>query len=273
MRSGAGIVISMRILVDRATNEILQVEKVPSEGETVPLNGKYILPTPEGVTVHVDSDSFVLPSSDPGSVVAQAYAGLLAQFPQYENVLYNPLLLDTDVDDLDLTGLFIDPDTSDEFTTRAQMGRGTGGPWTSGQAPINTAMLEANGVTSPTRPGLLITDTIDISPFTLDPFGIPVGTDEFVVYWYIYECETTEDIHSDFGAQAGVNNPAFRNVIETDQEPADLQVYISINDGTTWVEVQRLLPVAFCNKGKLIRLAFRNNGTTKVYLAAYAILF
>lgn len=261
----------MRILASRDENKILQVEKVPPEGDLVPVNGKYVLPTPEGVSVHVFSDSIILPTSDPNSVVGQAYAGLLAQYPQYENILFNPLLLDTDIDDLDLGGLFIDPVTLDEFPTRAQVGRGTGGPFTAGQAPTNTALLAENpGVPlgAAPRPGMLITDTIDIGPLTGG-----VGADEFVVYWYLYDCSTSEDVNANFGAQAGNNLPALRNVIEQDQEPADLQVYISINDGTTWVEVNRLVPTAFCNKGDLVRLAFRNNGTSKTYVAAYAVMF
>lgn len=258
----------MRILVDRPTNDILQVEKVPPEGDSVAINGKYVLPTPEGVTVHVNPDSFVLPSSDPGSVVAQAYAGLLAQFPQYENILFNPLLLDADIDDLDLTGTFIDPITADTFTSRLATGRGTGGPLTAGQAPTNTSLLPENSATTPPRPGMLITDTIDVSALTGG-----VGADEYVVYWFIFDCATTDDINASFGLQIGKNEPSLRNVIETDQEPADLQVYISINDGTSWTEVQRLVPAAFCDKGKLVRMAFRNNGTTRIYLAAYAVLF
>lgn len=258
----------MRILASRDENEILQVEKVPPEGDAVAVNGKYVLPTPEGVTVHVSSDSLILPASDPNSVVSQAYAGLLAQFPQYENILFNPLLVDTDVDDLDLAGTFIDPNTADTFSTRAQVGRGTGGPLTSGQAPTNTALLAENATVSPARPGMLITDTIDVGPLTGG-----VGADEFVVYWYIYDSSTTHDVRADFGAQAGRNDPALRNVIETDQEPADLQAYISLNDGATWVEVNRLVPVGFCDKGELVRLAFRNNSTSKIYLAAYAVIF
>jgi len=258
----------MRILASRDENKILQVEKVPPEGAPVPINGKYVLSTPEGVTVHVFPDSIILPTSNPASVVAQAYAGLLAQFPQYENILFNPLLIDADVDDLDLGATFIDPITADTYPTRAQVGRGTGGPLTAGQAPINTAMLAENPGATPPRPGMLISDTIDIGPLTGG-----VGADEFVVYWYLYDCSTTQDVNANFGAQAGNNFPALRNVIEQDQEPADLQVYISINDGTTWVEVNRLIPAAFCNKGDLVRLAFRNNGTTKTYLAAYAVMF
>ena len=258
----------MRILVSRDENKILQVEKVPLEGESVPVNGKYVLPTPEGVTVHVFSDSIILPTSDPNSVVAQAYAGLLAQYPQYENILFNPLLLDTDVDDLDLGAVFTDPDTADEFSTRAQVGRGTGGPLTAGQAPINTALLAENPGAVPARPGMLITDTIDIGPLTGG-----VGADDFLVYWYVYACSTTADVNSNFGAQAGSNLPALRNVIEQDQEPADWQAYVSINDGVSWTELNRLVPAAFCNKGASVRLAFRNNGASKTYLAAYAVMF
>lgn len=259
----------MRILVDRPTDEILQVEKVPLVGETAAINGKYVLPTPEGVTVYVTPDSVVLPVSDPNSVVGQAYAGLLAQFPQYENILFNPLLEDTDLDDLDFAATFTDPNTFDVFSPRASTGRGTGGPLTSGQAPTNTSLLPANDAVTPTRPGLIITDEIDVGALTMN-----VGADEFVVYWYLYDCSTTEDVRSSFGALAGQNLPALRNVIETDQEPLDFQAYISTNGGASWVEVQRLVPVSFCDKAKTIRLAFRNNNTDqRKYTAAYAVMF
>jgi len=266
----------MRVLVDYPTHDILQVEKTPPEGEGEPVNGKYSVPIPEAVTVYVNPDSFVLPSSDPGSIVAQSYAGLLAAFPQYENILYNPLIEDTDIDDLDLTATLKEglPPTETHIT-RAQVGRGTGGPFTSGQAANTTAVLAANEGVVPTRPGVLITDTIDIAPLTIDPITLlAVGADEFVVYWYLYEFETTDDIRSDYGAQAGKNEPALRRIVETDQEPSDLQVFLSINDGATYFEVQRLVPIAFCEPGTLLRIAFKNNNPDgKKYIAAYAILF
>jgi len=266
----------MRVLIDYPSNKILQVEKTPLVGEGEPVNGKYSVPIPEAVTVYVNSDSFVVPASNPGSVVAQSYAGLLAQFPQYENILFNPLITAADVDDLDLTAVLVEgmPPT-EEHVTRAQVGRQTGGPFTSGQAANTTAVLPANTSVTPTRPGVLVTDTIDIGPLTVDPIsGLVVGADEFVVYWYLYEFETTEDIRSDFGAQAGTNAPALRRLIETDQEPADLQVFLSINDGATYTEVQRLVPIAFCEPGTLLRIAFKNNNPTgKKYVAAYSVMF
>ena len=263
----------MRILADRFSDRILQVEKVPEEGQNVPVNGKYVLPTPEGVSLHVEPDSFILPVSDPNSVVAQAYAGLLARHPMYETVLYNPLLQDSDIDDLDLSATFQDPETGDVFSSRVQTGRGTGGPLASGQAPNNTALLPANSGVSPARPGLLVSDTIDLRPYTLDPMGVPVGANDFLVYWYVYNASTTDDVRSSFGLFANENRPALRQISERTQEPADLQVYLSLNDGATWTEVQRLTPISFCNRGNDVRLAFRNNGTSKLYLAAYAILF
>jgi hypothetical protein len=266
----------MRVLVDYPTNSILQVEKTPPVGEGEPINGKYSVPIPEAVTVYVNPDSFIDPASDPGSVVAQSYAGLLASFPSYENILFNPLIKDTDIDDLDLTAVLNEgaPPT-EEHISRCQVGRGTGGPFTSGQAANTTAVLAANEAVETARPGVLISDTIDIAPLTIDPdTGLAVGADEFVVYWYLYEFETTEDVRSDFGAQTGKNDPALRRIIETDQEPADLQVFLSINDGATYHEVQRLVPIAFCDPGTLIRIAFKNNNpTAKVYVAAYALLF
>jgi len=265
----------MRILVDRTTNGILEVEKVPEIGRFAPTNGKYVLPTPEGVSLHVEPTSFVLPSNNPNSVVAQAYAGLLAQFPQYDNILYNPLLEAADVDDIVVDAsspsapTLTDPDTGDSFRTRAITGRGTGGPFTAGQAPNNTAMLAANTGAAPTAPGLVISDTIDVSPFTGG-----IGSDEFVAYWYIYDCDATQDVRSDFGATAGLNTPSLVAALEVDQEPSDLQVYLSINDGVSWTEVQRLVPVSFCTPGTSVRLAFRNNAPTRrKCIAAYAVMF
>ena len=87
----------MRIVATLVGNDILQVEKNPPDGEPVNRNGTYMVPVAEGVKVAVEPTSFVLPSANPGSVVAQNFAGLLAQFPQYENVLYNPLIEGADI--------------------------------------------------------------------------------------------------------------------------------------------------------------------------------
>ena len=100
-----------------------------------------------------------------------------------------------------------------------------------------------------------------------------VGSLEFMVYWKIYQFETTVDVRTDFGKYANQNNPAIKNIIEIDQEPADLTVYISLDDGGSWHEVGWLEPIAFCSEGKEIRLAFRNSGDVKYYIETYGILF
>jgi hypothetical protein len=262
----------MRIVATLVGDEILQVEKNPPNGTPVSRNGQYMVPIAEGVKVAVESDSFVLPSSDPNSVVARNFAGLLVQFPQYENVLYNPLIEGTDVDDLDPAGVLNEgsPVTASHIS-RFQIGRGTGGPLPSGNAANSVAVLpqnEAGGVGFE-HPGVLVTDTIDVGPLTGG-----VGATEFVVYWYVFRFSTTDDVNTDFGFFAGTNSPAIRQALEMDQEPSDLEVFLSVNDGANFFPVERLIPISFCNPATLIRIAFKNtNPDLKYYVAHYALMF
>lgn len=265
----------MRVLADLTTNSILQAGKTPDLGVAVPVNGKYVVAIPDGSAVQVTRDSVILPTSDPNSIVAQAYAGLLAQLPQYESILYNPLLTDSDIDDLDLTGtITLGTDT---FSTRVQTGRGTAGPLVSGNAPNSTALLPVNdtlGIGND-RPGCLITNTIDISPLLPPaPPGecfIPAAN-EFVLWWKLYDFQTSEDVRSSFGKFSGSNDPALREIIEVDQEPSGLEVYISSDDGQSWERANLLEPVSTC-AGVSLRVAFLNFSTSRLYLAAYAVIF
>jgi hypothetical protein len=258
----------MRILADLASNDILQVEKTPPVGDPVPINGKYVVDVPEGAPVQVDANSYILNGGvvDAGSVVTHAFAGLLAQFPQYDNIVFNPLVIADDVNDLDLTASFMEP--PDTWATRAQVGRGSVDPQ-EGLAPNSTAILPVNTAGSGSnRPGMLITDTIDISAATSG-----AGAREFVVYWRLYSFTTSDDVMSDYGATAGLNDPAIRSISEADQEPTDFQVYLSLDDGAVYFPVGRLEPIAFCVPGTSLRLAFRNDSASKIYLGNYALLF
>lgn len=262
----------MRVVATLADNRIVQVEKNPPNGTPVSRNGMYLVPIAEGVKVAVEPDSFILPSANPNSVVARNFAGLLAQFPQYENVLYNPLIEDTDIDDIDPTAVLNEgaPVTA-SHVSRLQMGRGTGGPLPSGNAACSVAMLESNdtGGLGFERPGVIVSDTIDVGVLTGG-----LGATEFAVFWYLYEFDTTIDVRSSFGFFAGQNLAAIRQVLEIDQEPSDFQAFISINDGANFFPVQRLIPIAFCTPGLLIRLAFKNtNPLRKRYIAHYAVVF
>lgn len=262
----------MRIVATLDSNEIIQVEKNPPDGTLVSRNGQYMVPVAEGVKVAVEPDSFILPSGAPNSVVARNFAGLLAQFPQYENILFNPLIEGADMDDLDPAGVLNEgAPVTDSHISRFQFGRGTAGPLPTGNAANSVAVLPQNDAPGfgLERPGVLVTDTIDVGPLTGG-----VGAMEFAVYWYIYEFQTTDDVRSEFGATAGLNLPALRQVAELPQEPSDFEVFISINDGANFFPVQRLIPIAFCNPGLLIRLAFKNtNSLNKRYIAHYGLLF
>jgi hypothetical protein len=293
----------MRILVDLAshlsaplagTPLITQVEQNPPpgvEGQTA-INGRYSIPVPKGISFPVDTSSYVLDGAglnDGGDVVSQAFAHLLASYPMYGNIYFNPLLTDSDVAELDLTATFkdsTDPNAPVYLPTRVQTGRAASslGP-AAGCMPTHTAILAANTAApadpgtfvliggSPSHPGILVTDNIDIGPYTLDAYGNPVGTDDFVVYWKLYAFDVTQDVATDYGALAGQNEPALRYLQETDQEPPGFRVYISPDDGANWCEVGLLEPVAFGAKTTSFRLAFRNDGANKVYLAQFAVLF
>jgi len=274
----------MRLLVDLRSHvttppapEIIQVQRVPAVGDPTIINGKYLMPMPLDVDFPITSGSYLLDGAgeiDGNDVVSLGYAQLLAAYPQFGNIYFNPLLTSDHVKELvlDQSYHFTDHSVSPPVTffSRFQTGRESGVP-DDGQMPTHTAIQPYNQ--SMNRPGMLITNEIDLAAYTLDCNGDPVGADQFMVYWKLYGFDVTEDIASDFGIFQGVNAPALRTVAETDQEPAGLTVYITTDDGANWCPVGLLEPIAFCDKATKVRLAFRNDGTNKVYLAAFALLF
>jgi hypothetical protein len=58
-----------------------------------------------------------------------------------------------------------------------------------------------------------------------------------------------------------------------DQTPADFTVYISADNGSSYQEAERLVPVSFGAATSSIRLAFVNNSDTKLNLLSYGILY
>ena len=274
----------MRLLADLRSHvttppapEIIQVQRVPAVGDQTISNGKFVLGMPLDVDFPITSASYILNGAgevDAGSVVSQGFAYLLAAYPQYGNIYFNPLLTSDNVAELVLDQSFHFTDKSlvppKTFYPRFQTGR-ENGVADDGQMPTHTALLGANTGLTPTRPGLILTDEIDITDFTLDCNGDPVGADQFLVYWKLYTFTVTEDVATDWPTPT--NTPALRTVRETDQEPVDFTVYITTDGGANWCEVGLLEPVAFCDKTTKVRLAFRNDGPTKVFLANFALLF
>ena len=251
----------MRVVVDVATNKILQVEKSPPIGEANPFNGRYAVPIPDGASVDVDSSTYILPQ-DGGDLAAACAAALLARFPMYSHIVYNYLLEAADVAELDLTAT----GPTGEIT-RAVTGRGVA-PGVFGQAPNSTAVSPVNNAAAPPRPGCLVTAMIDIGPMTGG-----AGADEFLAWWYFYDFSTGDDVVSSYGATVGQNDPATKSISEMDQEPTSLDAYISHDNGATWTAIGRLEPTDLVTFDTDVRLCFINNGSAPLYLAAYAILF
>lgn len=252
-----------RILIDRASDQILQVEKTPPVGESTPANGRYFIHIPAGAHVDVTSSDVVLPVSGT-DISSKAFAAFLAAHPSYSNIYFNAQIEDQDFDEFDLSAVFPNNGTVE---TRAQLGASD--PAVAGSlAPNSTAILPQNDAVTPARPGMLITDTIDISAATSGN-----GASDLMLWWKIYEFSTSHDVRSDLGATNGQNSPAIRSITEVQQEPAGLQVFLSIDDGINYTQMGRMEPVAFCVAGTNLRVAFRNTGSTKLYLAAFAIFF
>ena len=286
-----------RLLVDLQSHQsgapaITQVEGTPVAGAAgnTPINGKYVLPILDGVELAIDDSSYVLDGAgnvDGGDVSSLVAAHVLARFPMFGTIYFNPLLTDDHVGELDFSATFkiLDlaapfgpspPEDPLYFPCRLQTGREPIGPGQTldpGQMPTHTAILPLNEAADPPRPGMLISNTLNIGPYTLDSHGAQVGTDEFMLHWKLYSFTISQDEAADHGARAGENNPAIRYVQEVDQEPSGFRAYISPDDGENWCEVGLLDPVAFCDKTKAIRVAFRNDSTEKFYIASFAVLF
>lgn len=269
----------MRIRVDLGSHmnsdpQIIQVERTPASGQAGAsnINGCYVIPVIKGVDFPIDKDSYVLAGPHPGDVdggdvSSISYAHLLAMYPMFGNVYFNPLLTYKHVEEIDPSAEFKDTFTGPPpniymFPTRIQTGRPFGGPLPEGNMPTHTAILPLNPYSTVPRPGVLITNEIDLEPYMAD------GADNFLVYWKLYDFTFTHDV-----ANGPTNDPAIRSLVEPDQEPSDFKVYISPDNGASWCEVGLLEPMGFCDKTKKIRLAFVNRSASKIYLATYAVLF
>jgi len=260
----------MKVIVNHTDNKLIEVGKSPEIGEQMLVNGRYLLPVPEGADLDVEKGSKVI--SDDGtfgadSLVHQAFEGLLAQYPMYSHVIYNPNILDKDVEDYDLeAGLTEVGPPLIAHNSRAQVGRYPGPQ--AGNAAGSTLVLPQNNHVDPARPGLLITDTLDIEPHVSE-----CGADEFMVWWFIATIDTTHDVVTDYGFQAGLNNPALQLFNFIEQEPDGLDVLLSVNDGESYFKVNRLEPIAFCDTATKLRLAFLNRSDQKYRILGWAIMF
>lgn len=246
------------------TSVILQVAPSPPEGTATPINGKFVVDIPDGVyPPRINAGSRLINLASPGYMTGQIYDGLQRSFPGYQNFIFNQLLTSTDDSRLDPSATFpVDSGPPEHhWKVRYQSGRSGAPPL--GMAPGGVALLPENSHTVPSRPGLIITNTLDIGPYTGG-----LGAKSFIVYWKVYTMDTSHDV-MDFGT--GENIPAVKNLIEAPQDL--LEAFLSVNDGAGYTPVNRLSPCVTCDPGTLIRLAFVNHNPFKVYITAYAVMF
>ena len=245
----------MNAIFDLATNRLIQSTNDPlSVGDSIAVNGRFVMPAPDGTAYEVS------PTDTPAIVAFNSAVSLLMRYPMYENAAWNFFLTSADMAAIDVSSPVPSPVVSTK--PRCQIGRGAG-PLPVGAVPNSVAILPENTGVAPTQPGLLVTDTIDISAIA------PAGTDEVLLWWEIAQVSTSNDnVHSLTQA-----TPAIKTLTSVAQEPASLDVYVSNDDGVTWYQADRLLPVDLVNPGTDLRVAFVNNSSTRVNLLGFAVLY
>lgn len=266
----------MQIFGSISSNEVLGTSPEPVEGTTL-VNGKYILYTPEGVSVGVSSTSYFLPqnaSSIPG-LIAQ---GLLDRNPAFDNVVYNFFLEASDALKLDFTSGAPLPTSGnvvsgtlptlapDPLGARFQAGRGVG-PAPVGSLANSAALLPATLKRASPAYGSLVTPLVDVTSFNpLNP-----GTDEVLIWWKVGRMTTSEDIVQGYNSTLNQNSPSIKNLEIS--PPGSVLCYASIDNGVTWVQVKYMTPTALAASGINLRVALINEGPEKLYLLGLVILF
>jgi len=258
----------MRIVGDVNTLEIIHCGNTPVEGTETVINGKFIFDVPFG-TVPVNELSFFYPTSN--SVIEAGFNNLLAAFNNFSAIQYTALRHSSDLSFLDKTAVV--DNTGDPLSLGGQFNHSLISRYQTGSsiAPIglvsnSTALLPVNVSDLVTyHPGVLVTSTLT-TPLT----------NNFMVYWKIYQIETTHDVRSDYGNTAGQNTAAQRILTEVDQTyNGDFHVAISVDNGVSYSSVpNRMVPFTVAAPGTQVRLAFINTSVTdKIYLGAFALLY
>ena len=257
----------MRVTVDLATDRIVAADATPEIGDPTTVNGRYFVTIPEGADVTVDATSHLTPQ-DATSISGLAASGLLARYPMYDGVVFNFFLEGSDVAALDLSPVSPTPTArvAHAFVgPRYVVGRSGAAPV--GIAPNTIGVLPVSASRTVAAPGLIVTDTIDVS------VPAPAGTQDAMVWWRLAVTATSSDVVAGYGATAGVNTPALKTLTEIEADDPDIDVFASNDDGVTWVAVSPLTPFQFAASDTNLRLAFANYSASTVVVLAYAILY
>jgi hypothetical protein len=254
----------MRLIVDVATDRIVQGASTPDRGGTADVTGRWVFPIPEGAAVTVSETSTL------AAVEVDCLAEFLIRYPMYDFIIGNWFREDADLDDIDTTpgsGPLATPE-------RYWMGRGPGVA-NPGVAPNCLRLPAMNTRASTNQPGQLVIGAIDLAVASGTFPGIPGGTDEVMLWWKLVRLTESDDIIQPYGSWVGsdTNHPAVKTMQEISQVPHDLDVYVSNDDGATWYQAYYLEPIDLFNLDTRFKVAFVNRGDSDIQLLAFCALF
>jgi len=238
----------MPIIVKRSDNEIIE----SSSSLPFDMKGKYEISYPSAFDpLDALGNSYVFPRDNNNVIKKIIEPKFTRSFPSYSGVIYNPLL---ELSDLDVDVNATLPDSNP-----------LGVRFKSGEGGNLTALIGNNDSLGYDRNGLIITNTINIGALTSN-----LGSQTYMVYWKGVKKQYTQDTTPIPNVHTR-NEPA--NLFYTEVGSDLLKVYISSDNGSTYSEVDNLVPFSFGQRETSIRLAFRNLSEDDVFLLSYAILY
>jgi len=255
----------MRLFIDLATERIVRAAPTPtSTSASTLVNGKWVFEIPEGAAVEVNDSSTI------GTVELESLSDLLIRYPMYDNIIGSWLRDGVDMDDINLTtgsGVLGTP-------LRFRMGRGTGGA-DPGVAPNCVEIPAMNVMGATNQPGQLVIGPIDLATPQPGFPGIPLGTDEVMLWWKTVTFQTSDDVTTPSGdwTPANTNTPVQRTMREGPHTPNGFRAYVTNDNGGTWYEAFYLEPIDLTNNGTQFRICFVNEGDGPVHLLGFCALF
>lgn len=259
----------MRIFFNVSDNAITHVLPSTNDtGEVVSVNGQWFLSTPTGAAQPVVSTDYVLNGGtvDANSIITKVFNKQRDTFPMYDYVKFNAFCSTADIDLIDGTDTATTlpaPFNGNTYSPRYQSGSSAGGA-----VGGTTALLPKNTVPATDAVGMIQTDTISIAG------DVAAGVDTVCVYWDIWSLSVSHDIRSlGQGAHGTTNSPAVKTWTRLDPNHADFYCYVSVDGGTTYTKATWLAPTILPAVGTNLRLCFVNNGSTKIYLHAYSVMY
>lgn len=251
------------------------------------VNGQFIFQIPEGSAFIPEANSYFFPQNS-NSISGKTAQEFLVRYPMYDRILYNFFLETSDLTIDGITGTapipvsgnttpsytnVTLPNSSGSGTSRVYVGRGASIPGPQGMVPNKLRLPRKTFDRAGSNiAGGFVSSMIDIT--SLNPSN--PGTDEVMVWWKVCKFETTQDVARGLAATpsaATLNTPAENNLIDVSQEPNDLVVFVSNDDGVSWYQTPRLEPVDLVTAGVNLRICFLNKGDDPLYLLGYCMLF